>query len=229
MKLLSLLWVSIVLFSIKYAMDWAFYAWLPTNYIFNPQTLNEIVNGVLTKYDNSTANNDDINVEQLLRDVRDALADHYGEQYINPYVKEEWVFNNAGGAMGQMLILHASISEYVILFGTAVGTEGHTGVHYADDYFTIIHGIQTAAYPFATKPEVYTPGMTHHLKSGYAKHYSMPSGSFALELAQGWIPCMLPFGFLDTLSSTLDLYTLYRTVYLTARDMGKNLLINRKF
>lgn len=234
MKLLSLLWLSAVLFSVKYVMDWAFYAWLPTNYIFDPQTLNEIVNGVLTKYNNietadhSTLTNE-TNVDHLLRDVRDALASHYGEEYINPYIEEDWVFNNAGGAMGQMLILHASISEYVILFGTAVGTEGHTGVHYADDYFTIIHGTQTAAYPFATKAEVYKPGMTHHLKSGYAKQYSMPSGSFALELAQGWIPCMLPFGFLDTFSSTLDLYTLYRTVYLTAKDMGKNLLINRKF
>ncbi|EDO17361.1 hypothetical protein Kpol_1060p15 [Vanderwaltozyma polyspora DSM 70294] len=209
-----------------YLMNSVFYTWLPTNYIFDPKTLNEICNTVLATHNSSSP---DFSTEALLRDVRDGLAAHYGDEYINKYIEEEWVFNNAGGAMGQMIILHASVTEYVILFGSAVGNEGHTGVHFADDYFTILHGFQYAALPNATLPEVYAPGMTHHLKKGYAKQYAMSQGAFALELAQGWIPCMLPFGFLDTFSSTLDLYTLYRTVYLTGRDMIKNLIVNRKF
>lgn len=160
----------------------------------------------------------------------------------------EWVFNNAGGAMGAMYIIHASVTEYLIIFGTPLGTEGHSGLHTADDYFHILQGEQWVFEPGEFTKTVYAPGDVNLMKRGVARQYKMHEGCWALEYARGeivlstlsfikltnacaafsgWIPLMLPFGYADALSSTLDYVTLYRTTVWTAREIIKNLLVGK--
>ena len=129
--------------------------------------------------------------------------------------------------MGAMTILHASLTEYVIIFGTPIGTDGHTGRFYATDYFMILEGEQWAFSAGSTKKEIYKPGSLHVLPQGDAKAYRMPDHCFALEYARGWVPLMLPFGIFDSIFSTVDFYTLGKLFYVYGVHIVSNLLVGK--
>jgi C-8 sterol isomerase len=139
-------------------------------------------------------------------------------------LEDEWVFNIAGGALGQMTLLHASLTEYVIVFGSPIGTEGYSGRFFADDYFIILEGEQWAYAEGEEDRRVFRPGDMHHLPRGQARGYRMPDRCYALEYARGLIPTMLPFGLADSFSSTLDPQPVWKTMRMYARATVQELL-----
>jgi len=135
----------------------------------------------------------------------------------------EWFFNNAGGAMGMLRILYASWTEYLIFFGTPVGTWGHTGRYsFVEDYTFLLDGEMWYYGEGQTERTVYRPGAEIYLPKGQARCYCIVDHAWTLEYARGLIPTMLPFGLADSLFSTLD----YKTVYRTFRNYGKHLIRN---
>ncbi|CAO3651342.1 unnamed protein product [Cunninghamella blakesleeana] len=172
-------------------------------YIFDQYELQRIAQKNIELYKNDTR----LMINKIAEDLNEKYPGHIE-------LKEDWVFNNAGGAMGSMWILHGSVTEYVIIFGTPVGTEGHTGRFLADDYFIMLEGEQWAYSAGELTREVFKVGEMHHLPRGHCQQYKIPEHGFALEYARGWIPLMLPFGFFDTFFSTVDFQTLAKTVYL---------------
>lgn len=167
-------------------------------YVFEPDVLHELVRGVIGRP-----------LPEMIEELRGQLSARYPGHILQ---NSEWIFNNAGGAMGQMLVLHASITEYVMIFGSSIGTEGHSGRFLAEDFFYILEGEQWAYAEGDLERRVYRPGDLHVLEAGKAEGYRMPDRCYALEYARGVIPAMLPFGFADAVGSTLDLSSVGRTV-----------------
>eukprot|EP01089_Gocevia_fonbrunei_P021009 TRINITY_DN797_c0_g2_i1.p1 TRINITY_DN797_c0_g2~~TRINITY_DN797_c0_g2_i1.p1 ORF type:complete len:214 (-),score=26.06 TRINITY_DN797_c0_g2_i1:68-709(-) len=182
-------------------------------YIFDPPVLHSIASDAIAKYPNDTG----AIVGHIVQNLDKRYPGHVN-------VEQSWVFNNAGGAMGALYVIHGSITEYLIIFGTAIGTEGHTGRYLADDYFIILDGEQWSFSEGRFDRDVYLPGSMHHLPRGESRQYKIPEHCFALEYARGWIPLMLPFGIADTLTSTLDFHTLGRTFYIYGRAIIGELL-----
>lgn len=141
-------------------------------------------------------------------------AAYPGRIYTGP---RRWILNNAGGAMGQMTLLYGSLREYIIIFGTPIGTEGHSGRYGSEVWDWTFKGEMWCYLEGESERRVYGPGDPAYLGASACKGYRIPDHAWMLEYARGFIPAMLPFGLADTLVSTLDRTTLARTFV----DYGK--------
>lgn len=74
-------------------------SYLDSLYIFDPKQLHDLSLKAIDQHGNDTRAIVDSIVSDLSADPK--LANHVNLQ-------EEWIFNNAGGAMGAMYIIHAS-------------------------------------------------------------------------------------------------------------------------
>lgn len=175
-------------------------------YVFNPEILREVARSHL-----------DLPLDKMLAAITQDLAERY------PGLIEtelEWFFSNAGGAMGQLAILYASLREYVIFFGSPIGCGGHTGRYsFAEDYAIVLDGEMWNYGQGDTHREEYRPGDVVQLKKGEAKGYRMVERGWILEYARGAIPTMLPFGVADTVFSTFDFTTLFRTFRIYSKQL----------
>ena len=123
-----------------------------------------------------------------------------------------WIFNNAGGAMGQIALLHASLTEYILLFGTPIGTTGHSGRYATDVHDFMITGKMWCYVEGETEGRAYDPGDAAYLGKSKAKGYRAAENTWMLEYSRGPVWTMLPFGLADTFWSTLDWRAAARTV-----------------
>ena len=169
-------------------------------YIFDPDHLQDVTNRHL-----------DRSLELSFDGITAELAAVYpGHIRTKP---RRWILNNAGGAMGQICLLHASLSEYVLFFGTPIGTEGHSGRYPTRVWDFMISGEVWTYIEGHTTRIVSKPGVNAmDLPAGVAKGYRAFEDSWMLEYARGPIPTMLPFGLWDTLFGTLDFVTFGRTI-----------------
>lgn len=183
-------------------------------YVFDPGELHAIAKQAVGKKPRS----------ELFAAVEEQLAERY-PKYISR--DNPWLFNNAGGAMGQIKLLHCSLSEYILIFGTPIGTEGHSGRYGTEVYDFMLEGEMWCYHAGELHKTVYKAGDVAYLGPDRAKGYAVPNSAFMLEYARGKIPTMLPFGLADTVFSTRDRTTLGRTIWQYGKLATQQLLAGK--
>lgn len=111
----------------------------------------------------------------------------------------EHVFFKAGGWIGSYVLLYASLSEYVLFFGTGVDTVGHSGRYWAEIQDTILSGHFRQWPEGGTQFFEFGPGETVYHPAWLATAVQWRHGTWMVEYARGVIPstmstCTPPHG-----------------------------------
>jgi len=129
---------------------------------------------------------------------------------------QPWVYSIAGGAMIQMKLYFASLDEYIMIWGTPIGSEGHSGRHLVGFWDTVIDGETWYYAEGEFEKTIYRPGDRIYVGPGHARGMNFTDGVWAVEYARGPIPMSIPFGLADELLSCVDWLTATQTVSLYA-------------
>lgn len=161
--------------------------------------------------------------KQMVQTIIDKLAHAYPGHI---ETKQRWIFSLTAGATGVMTILHASLSEYVLIFGTPIGTEGFSGRYHFEIYDWVLAGdLWTYLLDEPGERVLNRPGDLALLPRGKVKGFRMPDASWVLEYARGAIPTALPLALSDVVFSAMDFRTLFETLWiygkLTTRELFK--------
>jgi len=159
--------------------------------------------------------------EEMARRLMEELSRAYPGHVAT---EENWVFNIAAGSTGIMNVLHGSLSEYVILFGTPIGTEAYSGRYALEIHDWVLSGeMRTYTEDNPLEANITKVGEHAVLRRGQTKGFKLDENTWMLEYARGFVPSALPAGLSDTLIGALDVWTVAKTFWiygkLTAREL----------
>jgi C-8 sterol isomerase len=180
-------------------------------YIFNPEQIHEIACKAVG-----------LSPEEMTRVVTDELDRAWPGRIATT---NEWIFSLFGGTTSVLKVLYASITEYVILFGTPNGTTGFSGRFAMEIYDTVIAGEMCTFTEDQPLTRVITPpGEYARLGWFKSKGWGIAPESWMLEYGRGFVPSGIPFGVGDAFFSAMDPVTLGKTLWQYGRQAVRELL-----
>ncbi len=160
--------------------------------------------------------------DEMTSTVVDGLVAAYG-RHVDP--DNDYIFNLTAGFCGMMKVLHASLTEYLIIFGSAVGTEAYSGRYQLEIHDFVMSGeMWTYTEERCGERLVSRPGDHAVLRRGGAKGWRIVEGTWMLEYGRGFLPSALPLVFGDVVLSAMEPRLLLRTMAIYGRLTLRELL-----
>ena len=148
--------------------------------------------------------------EQMMGTLVAGLRELYGDHILD---EPDWVFNLIGGGTGAMAVLHASLAEYLVVFGTSLGTEGFSGRYTVDIHDWVLAGeMWGMRIDDPMHRQITRPGEVRRLPEGVATGFRLQPDTWLLEYGRGNVSAQLPHSISDAVFRAMDTKTIVETL-----------------
>ncbi|KAL0482751.1 hypothetical protein AKO1_014260 [Acrasis kona] len=178
-------------------------------------------------------------LEDRFTAIAKSLQEYYGKKHISnadhdfysPVANQEkWLYVIVASAVGQVIMLHCSLTEYIIIFGTPLGTTGHSGRYSMDVFDYIISGDHLTYAAGDLHATRHAPGEMTVLPRGESIIYQSAPHTYMVEYGRGFpgVLSAIFYPLLSALFQTLDFYTFAKQMYIVGSMVVNELIYNNK-
>jgi len=128
--------------------------------------------------------------------------------------QRRWIGTKAGGILGKLSFLYVGFTEYLLIFGSPVGTQGFSGRYNFMEIYKFVLAGKITTYDLESDqiaPTILSPGSRSCLKKGQSLGLNIQAGSWHIEYGRGPNITAMPFGLMETLVSSVELKSLMLT------------------
>ena len=142
-------------------------------------------------------------IEQAFQKVASELQERYRGHILPPKYRE-WVMLKNSGMTLSIAVLHASITEYIALTGSALDTQGYLGRHWLNTTLIVLSGSVKYWEEGSIEAIEYHPGDSFTFYSGTTGCLAWEANTWIIEYARGFLPLSLPVVVSDQLFTSFD-------------------------
>lgn len=193
-------WVAYVLLAVGLIHQWL----KQKEYVFSHDIIATIANRHIPKTDRDL----EASMTSLVSELQSKYPGH-----ILPTKDLQWFFINRAGWMASICILHASLTEYVALLGTAMETSGHSGHYFINISDTLLSGKFHRWKEGEFRSKTFTAGDTIYHLAGEASGVHWTAGTYMIEYGRGFLISALPTAFADVIFSTHDFVSMFQVLF----------------
>ncbi|XP_046844245.1 sigma non-opioid intracellular receptor 1-like isoform X2 [Xenia sp. Carnegie-2017] len=144
------------------------------------------------------------NLQASIARITDELERGY-PNLVLPKERLQWVMLKFSGMTISLTVLYASLTEYVVIAGSALDTDGYLGRHWSNMTHIVLSGSIKYWREGTSEAKVYHKGESFTTRYWNTGGMQLKANTWMIEYGRGFLPLSIPSTIFDGIFTSFDL------------------------